>query len=473
MKVLILGMLGAGKSSLSYYLNHTYNLPTLNLDEVCRNPQNGSYYSQLEKVKKIEEFVSKHENWVMEGCQKELYTRVKPDVIIVMQVSRLTAIWRFVMRFFKAYKLRGKQIDSDLPVQAYHYRKPTIKKIMDWDQINRQIQSEIADFIHGKNVVFIKGRKDYHKMNFLENKQITKTHFGIYGVIKKEGKILLIQKARGPYTGLYDLPGGSPKEGEKSEQTLRREIKEETGCDVVKFSNPQRKSIIFSDFTKASAEHGILKHDAILFDLEIEGKPSVKGDGLDSNGAMWIDMEKLSSQNATPYALMASDKEMLDIVDDSDIVFNILPRQEAHQKKQLVRIAGVLVLNEQGQILLQKASQNKASRFAGKWTYSAAGHVDCGESYEQAAVREVKEELGIDIKKLEYIGLSRIIHEKTGKLGAFHRVFRTKHNGPFKIDKAEMDEVRFFSFDELRKMLKISPECLNENLIEILKLIVK
>lgn len=35
-----------------------------------------------------------------------------------------------------------------------------------------------------------------------------KIYIGVYGIILNEGKILLIKKARGPYKGMYDLPGG-------------------------------------------------------------------------------------------------------------------------------------------------------------------------------------------------------------------------------------------------------------------------
>ena len=43
------------------------------------------------------------------------------------------------------------------------------------------------------------------------------THIGIYGVVIKDEKILLIKKANGPYKGKLDLPGGSLEFGEKPE----------------------------------------------------------------------------------------------------------------------------------------------------------------------------------------------------------------------------------------------------------------
>ena len=66
-------------------------------------------------------------------------------------------------------------------------------------------------------------------------------HLGVYALIFSEdqSEILLIEKSRGPYKGLYDLPGGSLEPGENLEQTLVREVKEETDCTVTA-ANPRQ-----------------------------------------------------------------------------------------------------------------------------------------------------------------------------------------------------------------------------------------
>jgi len=137
----------------------------------------------------------------------------------------------------------------------------------------------------------------------VRNPKVTKTHFGVYGRIVKDGKILLIKKARGPYTGLFDLPGGSQELGESLADTLKREIMEETGCEVIKAENERFRSVIFADFTKESGEKGVLQHNAVLYDVEIKGEPKTVGDGLDSNGAVWVNVKDLNDKNATPYVL--------------------------------------------------------------------------------------------------------------------------------------------------------------------------
>ncbi len=162
MKILILGLMGAGKSTLAYNIQKRYGIARLNIDEVCRNKDTGEYYTKEQQLEKLKQFEKDNAVWVMEGSQKYLYEKVVPDLVVYIKVSRLVAAWRFTLRFFKAKKLIGKQIDSDLPVQAYHYRKPTLKKIMEWDTSNGIIQKEINSYLKNKNNFFIvKNKKDF------------------------------------------------------------------------------------------------------------------------------------------------------------------------------------------------------------------------------------------------------------------------------------------------------------------------
>lgn len=166
MKLLIIGMLGAGKSTLAYQLAQKHRLPVLRIDEISRDKETNSYYPLEQQYQQLDDFVLKHENWIAEGCQKYLYERLKPTLVVYLKVSRLTAIWHFIKRFFQAGKLVGKQIDPALPVQAYHYRKPTLKKLMQWDADNKIIRQEVEDYLStgDKCFMIIKSAKDLREL---------------------------------------------------------------------------------------------------------------------------------------------------------------------------------------------------------------------------------------------------------------------------------------------------------------------
>ncbi len=83
-----------------------------------------------------------------------------------MRINRLTAIWRFTTRFFKAKKLIDKTIDKNLPIQAYHYCKPTIAKIKNYDAVGQEINAEIKEYLKTTNakIITFKSFNDYNKV---------------------------------------------------------------------------------------------------------------------------------------------------------------------------------------------------------------------------------------------------------------------------------------------------------------------
>ena len=93
------------------------------------------------------------------------------------------------------------------------------------------------------------------------------------------------------------------------------------------------------------------------------------------------------------------------VVNENDEVIGKMPKKEAHKNGVLHRIAVVYVENSKGEILVQ-------NRADGYFDHSSAGHVDPGESYLEAAKRELNEELGIKDVKLNRIGHASTIGEK-------------------------------------------------------------
>lgn len=86
-------------------------------------------------------------------------------------------------------------------------------------------------------------------------------------------------------------------------------------------------------------------------------------------------------------------------VDEKDNILGKISREKAHKEGILHRIAVIYLTRDSGDILIQR-------RMSGRLDHSSAGHVDPGESYLEAAKRELCEELGVCGVKLKEIGES-------------------------------------------------------------------
>ena len=86
--------------------------------------------------------------------------------------------------------------------------------------------------------------------------------------------------------------------------------------------------------------------------------------------------------------------EWLDVVDEQDRIIARATRADVHARRCLHRSVHVLVSNRAGAIYVQRRALTKDCS-PGLWDTSAAGHVGHGESYDQAAPRELAEELGL------------------------------------------------------------------------------
>lgn len=162
--------------------------------------------------------------------------------------------------------------------------------------------------------------------------------------------------------------------------------------------------------------------------------------------------------------------ELIHIVNEQDEVIGTMTRAEAYAGGYALRIACVMVYTSDGKIVLQRVSKRKHKN-PGKWAYSAAGHVAAGETYEQAAVRELNEELGISGVIDGFIGQVRLISEKTGRPGPFHRVYRVLHDGPYTLDLNEGEELGIFTVDEIKQMVRETPDEFSDWLIELFRIL--
>jgi len=163
---------------------------------------------------------------------------------------------------------------------------------------------------------------------------------------------------------------------------------------------------------------------------------------------------KTNAQGAREDSLIDDEKELFIVVDAKDHFLEYQTRSACHHNKNLIhRVVNIAIFNDKNEVLLQKRSQNK-DLYPGFYTLSASGHVSRGETYSQAAKRELKEELGINIplrRVKKYLN-------KTTKESEMVVVFKGFYQGEFKIDKKEIETVGFYNREAVEKMqLKLTP----------------
>ena len=105
--------------------------------------------------------------------------------------------------------------------------------------------------------------------------------------------------------------------------------------------------------------------------------------------------------------------EYIDIFDENNNpTGQIKEKGKAHEEGDFHRTAHVWIINDKNELLLQKRSANKKSH-PNCWDISGAGHIKAGESVIDGAIRELKEELGVEeVKYVLYKDLEKMVEEK-------------------------------------------------------------
>ena len=152
---------------------------------------------------------------------------------------------------------------------------------------------------------------------------------------------------------------------------------------------------------------------------------------------------------------MSLEEEILDVVDANDTVKYTRTRSVVHREGLLHRAVHIFVFNAEGQLFLQRRSMLKDSA-QGKWVSSCSGHVDSGEIYISAALRELYEEIGL-VPANTLIELFRAnACEQTDQ--EFVAVYRCIAEGPFILNPDEISEGCWISQDKLNEWISSTPE---------------
>jgi isopentenyl-diphosphate delta-isomerase type 1 len=160
-----------------------------------------------------------------------------------------------------------------------------------------------------------------------------------------------------------------------------------------------------------------------------------------------------------------SPDEVFDVVDERDVVIGRAFRREIHRQGLLHRAIHIFWLRDDGMLCLQRRSYAK-DNCPGLLSSSCAGHVDSGEDYLAAAVRELREELGISVAPS---ALSEVdyapSHPDLGN--EFVRSYLLRGDRPVLLAEFEVDSVLWRTPAEAEAWAKAEPSSFSSPLAHL------
>lgn len=188
---------------------------------------------------------------------------------------------------------------------------------------------------------------------------------------------------------------------------------------------------------------------------------AVRGEALSLE--QWIALANHLDTHPCARSTGTNPAELFDVVDEHDHVIGQEQRSLVHAQKLRHRAVHVFLFNREGELYLQCRSPLKDSHPL-KWDSSASGHLDAGESYEDAAVRELGEELLVRLKDpLELIGS---LPAGPGTDQEFVKLFRGHWNGPVRVHTSEILHGGFFPPALVREWIESRPQDFARGFIE-------
>lgn len=176
--------------------------------------------------------------------------------------------------------------------------------------------------------------------------------------------------------------------------------------------------------------------------------------------------------------------ELLDIVDEQgNPTGQTVERKKAHREGIRHRSSHVWLLRRHEgrvEILLQKRSSNKDS-FPGYYDISSAGHIPAGVDYIPSALRELREELGVeaDGSQLQYCGKRFIYYEEVfygepfidRQVSNIYILWLDREAEDFVLQEEEVEEVKWFRFEECVELVRQNriPHCIMMEELEMLR----
>lgn len=150
-------------------------------------------------------------------------------------------------------------------------------------------------------------------------------------------------------------------------------------------------------------------------------------------------------------------EELVDIVDINDIVVGKTTKYEAHEKGLPHRVATIFIFDENNRLLVQHRKKD------GLLDHSVGGHVDAGETYDEAAIREMTEEVGLktELSKIgSFYADERLPRNKLQTIhyfGLYETKIKNNELGAMALSKDEVIEMKPMSIEEIADSMTEEP----------------
>ena len=174
-------------------------------------------------------------------------------------------------------------------------------------------------------------------------------------------------------------------------------------------------------------------------------------------------------------------EELIDVLDENgNKTGEVAARNQVHTKGLWHRIIVVAVIDENGHILMQQRSSMVEINPL-KWDVTSAGHIQAGQTSKEAAIREVSEEVGLEIKEedLKYLLTYNDMEQLENFLdNEYCDCYLVKQRSidvnKIKIQESEVKQVKICNINEVKEMIKSNKVVIrNEFYAELLKYLKK
>ena|SRR3989344_7210059 len=147
--------------------------------------------------------------------------------------------------------------------------------------------------------------------------------------------------------------------------------------------------------------------------------------------------------------------EYVDICDkEGNLLGSRTSIKEAHEQGLWHRVVHMWIVNSKRELLLQLRSPKK-NEFPNMWDISGAGHVSAGEDYVTAALREIKEELGLEFSEKDLVEIGKARQEIPKDdyiirdIAAVYIIFGGGEK-IMRLQDTEVTAIKWMSYQELR-----------------------